>query len=122
MWRAYGEKLAGLPLDLPSEPAHQTRHAYHLMTVLLRLDQLRATRSTIASALAAEGIGTGLHYAPVHVQPFYRRIFGYRPDDLPHAWRAGERTLSLPLSPTMASADVEDVCCAMRRVLAYYSR
>lgn len=122
MWDQYNQRLSGLPLDLPQDPAPHTRHAYHLYTPLLQLNRLSAGRDQILQALAAENVGAGIHYKAVHVQPYYRKRFGYKPGDFPAAHRVGNRTLSLPLSAALDSSDVSDACCAIARVLCYYSK
>jgi len=66
-------------------------------------------------ALAAEGIGTQVHYIPVHAQPYY--VGRYGPLDLPGAAAWYRRCLSLPLFPAMADDDVGRVVVALARTL-----
>jgi dTDP-4-amino-4,6-dideoxygalactose transaminase len=54
-------------------------------------------------------IGVGVHYLPVHTHPYYREHLGFRAEDFPNASWIGERTVSLPLSPSMNEQDVADV-------------
>jgi dTDP-4-amino-4,6-dideoxygalactose transaminase len=70
--------------------------------------------------MEAENIGVGIHYEPVHAQPYYRERLGYRDVDLPNSSYIGERTISLPLSAGMTEEDVSDVCVALGRILRYY--
>jgi dTDP-4-amino-4,6-dideoxygalactose transaminase len=65
--------------------------------------------------LAAEGIGTQVHYLPVHRQPYYRDMSPA--GTLPGADRYYARTLSLPLYPGMTDGDVMRVCAALPKVL-----
>ena len=119
---AYQEAFASCPeLILPRE-APGTRHAWHLYLVQLRLERVRITRDTFLRALAAEGILGNLHYLPVHLQPFYRRTFGYRPGSCPVAERAAHRLVTLPLYPAMTDQDVADVVEAVTKVVRYYAR
>jgi dTDP-4-amino-4,6-dideoxygalactose transaminase len=71
--------------------------------------------------MEAENIGVGVHYNPVHAQPFYRKYLGCRDADFPNATYIGERTISLPLSAGMTEGDVSDVCDAFTRILRYYA-
>ncbi len=120
LWLQYNEQLKGLPLLLPvTEP--DSRHAYHLYTPLLVLEELRVGRTEIIAALEAENIGVGIHYVPVHQQPYYRQQFGFVDSDFPNAVWVGERTLSLPLSPAMSEQDVSDVVMALTRICRYYA-
>ena len=120
IWQAYNQRLSGLPLVLPPAPEPNTRHAYHLYTPLLLLEEIGVSREKIMAALAAENIGVGIHYVPIHQQPYYRERFGFSDSDFPHATFVGERTISLPLSPAMSELDVDDVATALARIFRYY--
>jgi len=65
------------------------------------------------ATLRAAGVGTQVHYIPVHLQPWYRRTFGYAPGKCPHAESFYGRALSLPLFPGMTDADVRQVTDAV---------
>jgi dTDP-4-amino-4,6-dideoxygalactose transaminase/nucleoside-diphosphate-sugar epimerase len=98
------------------------RHAWHLFVILLRTDQLSIDRDTFMEALRREGIGTGVHFRSLHIQPFYRDRLGMRRDDLPNAAAVSERLLSLPLYPKMSESDVIDVIDAVRKLVAAYRK
>ena len=117
IWDRYDEAFADLPCVLPSRPAEGTRHALHLYTPLIVTEKLGRTRDWVLSALAAENIGVGVHYQPVHTHPYYRKTFGWKVGDFPNAEWIGDRTLSLPLSPALSDDDVEDVIYAFRKVM-----
>ena len=117
IWRRYDEAFAGLPLGLPAPPATDTRHAYHLYTVMV--DEARAgiARDDFLDAMTAQGIGTGVHYLSLPEHPVYQERFGWVPDRWPNAMRIGRQTVSLPISPKLSDADVERVVAAVRDVL-----
>jgi len=119
-WEAYNDRLRGLPLQLPPPGEPETRHACHLYTPLLLLEKIGVKREHIIAALDAENIGVGIHYVPVHQQPYYRQQFGFADADFPNATYVGERTISLPLSPALSEQDVEDVASALTRIIRYY--
>ena len=121
IWQAYSARLKDLPLSLPQEVASGSRHAYHLFTPLLTLEELGVDRQTIIAALDAENIGVGIHYVPVHQHPYYRQQFGFVDSDFPNASFIGERTISLPLSSATSGQDVDDVATALRRIFRYYA-
>ncbi len=120
LWRAYNERLAASPLMCPPPSASESRHACHLYTPLLALEEIGASREQIVAALDAENIGVGIHYVPVHQQPYYRQRFGLCDADFPNATFVGERTISLPLSPAMSEQDVDDVASVLTRLFRYY--
>jgi dTDP-4-amino-4,6-dideoxygalactose transaminase len=67
-------------------------------------------------------IGTSVHFIPVHLHPYYRDTFGYRPGDCPVAERLYERIISLPLFPRMTEHDVQDVIHAVKAVASRHRR
>jgi dTDP-4-amino-4,6-dideoxygalactose transaminase len=122
IWARYNQAFASLPVTVPAGWPAGDRHAMHLYTLSLQLERLTVDRDAIAHALHLEGIGTGVHYRGVHLQPLYRDRYGYRPETFPHATRISERTLSIPLSPWLSDRDVEDVIAAVGEVLTHFAR
>jgi len=121
VWSQYNEQLKGLPLLLPPATDPTSRHACHLYTPLLMLEALSVGREQLIAALEAENIGVGIHYVPLHQQPYYQQRFGLVDSDFPSATFVGGRTLSLPLSPAMTEQDTSDVVTALSRICAYYA-
>jgi len=83
------------------------RSAWHLYVIQLDLDQLKIDRDRFSDLLEEAGIGSSVHFLPLHMHPWYRDTFGYAPDDLPHSAAAYERILSLPIFPSLSSDDIE---------------
>ena len=117
IWNIYNYRFAGLPCVLPAEAEPETRHAYHLYTPLIDIKRLGKSRDWVLNALTAENIGTGVHYIPIHRHPYYRNTFGWREGQFPNAEWIGDRTISLPLSPALSAADVDDVVNAFSKVM-----
>jgi len=117
IWRRYDEELAQLPVETPAPPAPDTRHAYHLYTLLVDEETSGIARDTFLERMTAENIGVGVHYLSIPEHPFYQERFGWRPEDYPVAASIGRRTVSLPLSPALGDDDVGDVIAAVRKVL-----
>lgn len=115
--RAYDVAFADLPAVRPLRTRPSVSHAYHLYVIRLDLSRLTADRTTIFSALRAEGIGVNVHYIPVHLHPFYRERFGLEPGLCPVAEAAYEEILSLPIFPGMSDRDAGDVIEAVRKVV-----
>ena len=95
----------------------ETIHARHLYT--LTIDQARCgmTRDEFMQKLHERKIGTGVHYLGVHLHPYYRDRFEYVSADFSNASWISERTVSIPLSPTLTDDDVEDVIVSVKAVL-----
>lgn len=85
-------------------------HAWHLLVVQLDLSGLPFTRDDLIERLRERGIGTSVHFIPVHTQPFYRERYGARAGDCPVAERAFEGLLSLPMYYELTDRDVDRVC------------
>jgi dTDP-4-amino-4,6-dideoxygalactose transaminase len=122
IWSRYDASFADLPVWTPTREEDDTRHARHLYTLMLDIDQLAVSRDEVMSALHDQNIGTGLHYRPVHLHEYYRKQFGYQRGDLPTSEWIGNRSLSLPLSPKLTDGDVDDVVVAVRRTLEHFAR
>lgn len=114
----YRERLASLaPLVRMTAAPTDCDPAWHLCTVLIDFDAAGRTRAAVMNGLRAVGIGTQVHYIPVHLQPYYRRRYGAQ--TLPGAERYYARCLSLPLFPGMADDDVDRVVHSLQGVLGH---
>jgi dTDP-4-amino-4,6-dideoxygalactose transaminase len=117
-WSArYDELLADIPEITPPFRASGRRHANHLYVLTLDVDRLKITRDEFMEMLKAENIGCGIHFVSVHMQPYYKKRFGYKTQDYPNAAWLSSRILSLPLFPQMTEGDVQDVARAVRKVV-----
>jgi len=122
IWNRYDAAFKDLPLITPAPPEPDTRHARHLYTILVKLEDLKADRDTIQQALFEENIGTGIHYISLHLHQYYRERYQFKPDDFPNARFVSDRTISLPLSTKLTDEDGHDVIDAVKKVLGRYSR
>lgn len=114
---AYNAAFAGLDwLRTPGlrEPADAATTSWHLYTVQVEFAALGRTRSEVMARLRRDGVGTQVLYIPVHLQPWYRRTFGYAPGKCPVAEKFYARALSLPLFPAMTDDDVARVIAAVQ--------
>jgi dTDP-4-amino-4,6-dideoxygalactose transaminase len=128
MWRRRRE-IAGLyarmlgdcaEVEVPLEASADV-HAWHLYPLRLRLDRLRIDRATFVEELKERKIGTSVHFIPLHLQPYYRELYGYVPEDLPVAYREYMREISLPIYSRMSDQDAVDVAQAVLDVVAEHS-
>lgn len=93
-----------IPASLPDRES-----GLHLYPIRLHLDRLLIDRAEFIQRLKERGIGTSVHFIPLHLHPFYRDRYGCRPEDLPVATREYPRYLSLPFFPTMSAEQVDYV-------------
>jgi dTDP-4-amino-4,6-dideoxygalactose transaminase len=109
IWQRYNEAFADLPVELPAEPAPETRHALHLYTIMVDKEITGVGRDAFLNAMTARNIGVGVHYLSVPEHPYYQKALGWKPEDYPNAMRIGRETASLPISAKLTNKDVQDV-------------
>mgnify|MGYP001559045155 CR=1 FL=1 len=122
VWNTYNKKLKDLPVFLPAPIELNTRHAYHLFTLLLDTDKLKITRDVFLNEMTKHKIGVGVHFIAIHQHPYYKKRFNYKKGDFPNADWISDRTVSLPLSPKLTNEDVEDVVEAVTSILTKYAK
>jgi UDP-4-amino-4,6-dideoxy-N-acetyl-beta-L-altrosamine transaminase len=112
----YDELLASLaPLVRPLKREPRSLTAWHIYPVRIDFSDARVDRAEVIRGMAAEGIGTQVHYIPVHRQPYYAARYGTA--SLPGADAYYASTLTLPLHPAMSDDDVARVVAALKRRL-----
>ena len=114
----YNREFAGIAeLALPTCAPYDQRHAWHLYTPLVRIEQLTIDRDQFMAELKKLNIGSGLHYKAIHHHAWYREHLPIADEALPNASYASERILSLPLFPKMTEDDARDVVAAVKTVI-----
>ncbi|MCS6843203.1 MAG: DegT/DnrJ/EryC1/StrS aminotransferase family protein [Caldilineales bacterium] len=120
--RRYNAAFAGYPaLELPHDRP-DCQHAWHLYMLRLRPEHLPGlsdgspqgaedgvVRRRFIEELRKRQIGVSVHFIPLHLHPYYRETYGYRPSDFPVAYREYLREVSLPIYSRMSDQDVADV-------------
>jgi len=120
--RLYTEAFAGQDaLEVPVERS-DVEHAWHLYVLRLREEALRIDRNVFIDELKQRNIGTSVHFIPIHLHPYYRDKYGYRPESFPVALTNYRRMLSLPLSARVSDADAADVISAVLDIVRRYRR
>ncbi len=112
----YLRELQGLPLVLPADAPTGDAHAWHLFVLRLS-DDARLTRDEVIQALSDAGIGTSVHYVPLHRQPYWRERHALRPEQFPVADHAYQRMFSIPLFTAMSDEEQGRVIATLRTVL-----
>jgi dTDP-4-amino-4,6-dideoxygalactose transaminase len=112
----YLEALKGLPLVLPADAPRGDIHAWHLFVVRLS-PAARVSRDEVIQGLSDRGIGTSVHYVPLHRHPYWRDTYGLAPEMFPHADAAYLSMLSIPLYTAMSDASQQRVIAALHEVL-----
>ena len=103
-------------LPHPGHPGDEAGHSWNMFAPLLPLERMTMDRQQFRAVLEARGIGTGVSYEAAHLTTLFRRQ-DHREGELPNTERIARATVTLPLFPTMARADVERVCAAVGEAL-----
>ena len=86
--------------------AVNSKHAYHLYPLQIKFDELKISKKDFFAKMREKNIFLQVHYVPVHLQPFYRKNFGFKAGDFPIAERFYERELSIPIYPSLEGKDL----------------
>ena len=111
LFRALGQDA---PVRMPERG--DAGHSWHVLTVLVPLEEARMSRPQFMEAMKEHGIAVGVHYPAIHLFTAYKAM-GYREGQFPNAERIGRQTVTLPLFPTMELTDVDRVVAAVTQVL-----
>ena len=114
----YADAFASVPEARPlTVPPYAHVHAWHLYIVQVQIDVLSIGRDEFMAELGKLGVGSGLHFTPVHLHRYYREKYGFKPGDLPVTEAAGERIVSLPIYPRLTRAEQDRVIDAVKKVV-----
>jgi len=120
--RAYTGAFQDMPeIEVPTERP-EVESAWHLYTLRLNLERLTIDRARFIEEMKARGIGTSVHFIPIHLHPYYRDKYGYRPEDFPVTLVNFRRIVSIPLHPRLTDGEVDRVIAAVKGIVAQYRR
>lgn len=118
--KVYQEQLADVDeIILPPTPSF-CRHAWHLFAIRLNLKLLSIDRDEFIRCLLRAGIGSSVHFIPLHLHPFYHDHFDYQVGDFPNAEKTYRSVISLPLYPLLSLNSVSYICATIRSLVQRY--
>jgi dTDP-4-amino-4,6-dideoxygalactose transaminase len=103
-------------VDFPDIQIPFEDHAWHLFCVVLK-PAARLSRNEFIEQMAEAGIGTSVHYKPLHRMTYYSERYKLNPDDFPNAERIWKGTVSLPIYPDLHDEELEYIATTIRRLL-----
>lgn len=112
----YRRRLAGLPLDCPATAPAGDLHAWHMFPIRLH-ESARVNRDELIAGLAAQGIGTSVHYRPLHQMTYWREHCRFSANEFPAADRYFAGAVTLPLFAGMGTTQVDRVIEAVGDLL-----
>jgi perosamine synthetase len=103
-------------VELPPQSDPGNQHSWHLFILRLRPEATEISRNEFVEALNSQGIGTSVHFIPLHLHPYYQQTYGYRAGDLPNAEDAYSRCFSLPIYPDLTAQERNRVVGAVEQI------
>jgi perosamine synthetase len=117
----YNEAFRDFPEIIVPHVNEDIEHAWHLYVIQLDLERLRIGRDEMIDLLKRQGIGTSVHFIPLHLHPYYRNNT-YDHKNFPVSNQVFKRIISLPIHPRMTDADVQRVIEVVTRLIKDYRR
>jgi dTDP-4-amino-4,6-dideoxygalactose transaminase len=114
----YFERFSGIEeLELPPSASSGSEHSWHLFILRIRPEFCDLNRAILIDRLKRAGIGTSVHFIPLHLQPYYQQAFAYAPGDFPQAEDAYQRCFSLPIYPDLTKQEAKRIADAVEQVV-----
>ena len=104
----------------PRNVNEKEKHSHHLYIIRLLPNSWKISRNKIIGLLNEAGIGTSVHYIPVHMHSYYHKKYGYRPNDFPNAKLYSENVISLPFYPALNDKQLSYIINSINRLWEKY--
>ena len=117
IWHRYNDAFKDMPIGLPAKPEFNTRHAYHLYTILIDQNRCGISRDEFLNKMNEKGIGCGVHYLSLPEHPYYQSQFKWKPEDYPNSMLIGRQTVSLPISAKLSLDDINRICDSVENIM-----
>jgi len=111
----YDEYLVDMPVKIPFQNMH-TKSSFHLYPIQIKFKNIRKSRTQFFNEMRLLNIGVNVHYIPVHLQPYYKKM-GFKDGDFPNAERYYSRAMSIPIFNTMTFVQQNQVIQALKKTL-----
>ena len=115
----YYEQLESLAhfIDLPVTHIPFTDHAWHLFPIVIK-ENAPVSRNEFIEQMSKAGIGTSVHYKPLHRMTYYKNKYGLQSDAFPNAEKTWQGNVSLPIFPYMTEEELKYVCETTKKILS----
>ena len=118
IWLQYNNALKNFNFGIPSNLNNKiSKHSYHLYNIYLNKKRDGFSRDEIILKLHKKKIGVGIHYKAIPEHSIYKKIFKWKIDDYPNAKKIGRETISLPMSPSLKSNEVNRVVKVIKEII-----
>jgi dTDP-4-amino-4,6-dideoxygalactose transaminase len=115
--RFYMNALSTLDhIDLPKLHVGYKDHSWHLFSITIKPNS-RISRNRCIELLAEKGIGSSVHYNPLHRMTYYKNAYDLKPEDFPNAERIWAGCISLPIYPSLKNEELDYICQTLHDIL-----
>ena len=113
----YMSQLSALPMiDLPKCTGPFENHAWHIFPIIIK-PMSAVTRNNFIKLMAEAGIGTSVHYKPLHRMTYYKERYNLIPEDFPNTEKIWAGTVSLPIYPELSDEQINYICKKIKDIL-----
>lgn len=119
--KKYNDAFSKIPELILQKEIKESNTTRHLYIIRLNSKLLKTNRNEIYKALNAENVGLQVHYIPVHLHPYYRKL-GYKKGICPIAEQLYEEIITIPLYYSLTDDDVVSIITAIQKVINYYRK
>jgi len=109
-------------IEIPTKRHPEDLHSWHLYVVRLNLEMMRIGRDQFIQEMVVRGVGCSVHFIPLHMQPYWRERYKLNPSNFPVASREFERSLSLPIFPSMTEDEISLVIESVKDVISAFRK
>ena len=95
--------------DFLTVPPVSDNHAWHLFILQINNKVLSINRDEFIQALGEQGIGTSVHYIPLHLMSYYKKLYGFQPEDFPVAFKKYKKAISIPIYPDLTDEQIDRI-------------
>ena len=118
----YDEAFKDLPMDTPFVSIPTDKHSWHLYVIKLQLENLSIDRDQFIEMMGEGGVGTSVHFIPLHLHPYWSHKYKTCPSDYPNSLEVFKRVVSLPIYPSMTDGDVDKAISLVRKILLKFQK
>lgn len=104
-------------IDLPVCSCPPENHSWHLFPIKIK-PEARVSRNEFINLMCKNGIGTSVHYKPLHRMTYYRETYNFNPEDFPNTEKIWKGTVSLPIYPGLTDRQLKTICSTIKSILA----
>ena len=117
----YNDKLRKIDGIITPKYIIDKSHAWHLYIIRVDLNKWGINRNKLIELINSKGIGTSVHYIPVHMHSYYIKKYGYRSSDFPNAKQLSESVITLPLYPGLNDLELDYTVSMINEIWEQYS-